>query len=72
MARKENIMKSADDYRIENIRKITYNGKSVKAFDAYVKQGDVFVFDGAHTAPVKTANKNLWLIPNERDTGIIE
>lgn len=65
-------MKSASDYRIENIRKLTFNGKPVKAFDAFVKQGNAFVFCGAYTAPVRTANKNLWLIPNESDTGAVE
>lgn len=65
-------MKSAADYRIENIRKITFNGRNVKAFDASVKQGDAFVFCGAYTAPAKTAKKDLWLIPNESDTGSME
>ena len=64
-------MKTVADYRIENIRKLTFNGENVKAFGAYVKQGDSFVFCGAYTAPVKTSNKNLWLIPNESDTGTI-
>ena len=65
-------MKSATDYRIEKIQIIEYNGKRVKAFQSYVKQGDAFVFQGAYTAPVRTANKNLWLIPNESDTGRME
>lgn len=65
-------MKSAADYRIENVRTITFNGKNVKAFDVYAKQGDSFVFQGAYTAPAKTAIKNLWLIPNESDTGSVE
>ena len=65
-------MKTVADYRIENIRKLTINDKNVKAFDAYVKQGAAFVFFGAYTAPVKTANKDLWLIPNESDTGSVD
>lgn len=65
-------MKSATDYRIERIRAIVYNGRQVKAFDVFEKQGDAFIFVGAYTAPVRTANKHLWLIPNERDTGSVE
>lgn len=65
-------MKTAADYRIEKVQIIILNGKQVKAFHAYVKQGDAFVFQGAYTAPIRTANKNLWLIPNESDTGSVE
>lgn len=65
-------MKTAADYRIENVQTVILNGKKVKAFQAYVKQGDAFVFQGAYTAPVRTANKSLWLIPNESDTGAVE
>ena len=65
-------MKTTYDYRIERVRTLTLNGKKVRAFDAYVKQGDCFVFQGAFTAPARTANKNLWLIPNESDTGSVE
>lgn len=62
------IPKDATQYRIESIRTVTNNGRKVKAFDAYVKQGSEFVFQGVFTAPARTANKNLWLIPNESDT----
>jgi len=62
-------MKTAADYRIERIRKINFNGKNVKAFDAYTKQGNAFVYCGAYTAPARTANKSLWLIPDESNTG---
>jgi hypothetical protein len=65
-------MKTSNDYRIERIRTLTLDGKKVKAFDAYVKQGDAFIFCGAFSAPARTANKNLWLIPNESDTGSVE
>ena len=70
-------MKTAADYRIENVEKLTLGEKVVKSFDAFVRQTDEFgrdefVFAGAYTAPVRTANKNLWLIPNESDTGIME
>ena len=60
--------KDANQYRIERIRTLTLNGRKVKAFDAFVKQGGAFVFCGAFSAPVRTANKNLWLIANESDT----
>ena len=62
-------MKTAADYRIEGIRTIEFNGKKVKAFQSFVKQGDAFVFQGGYTAPLRTANKNLWLIPDESNTG---
>lgn len=66
-------MKTAADYRIERIEKATVNEKQVKTFLAYVNQAPSgFVFLGAFTAPVKTADKNLWLIANESDTGSIE
>jgi len=65
-------MKTSSDYRIERIRALTLNGKKVKAFDAYVKQNDAFVFQGAFSAPARAANRNLWLIPNESDTGPME
>ena len=57
--------KTAADYRIEEITKATVNGKKVKMFKVFAKNGDAFVFLGHFTAPVKTANKNLWLIGNE-------
>lgn len=65
-------MKTAADYRIEKVQIVILNGKKVKAFQSYVKQGDAFIFQGAYTAPVRTANKNLWLIANESDAGSIE
>lgn len=54
--------KTAADFRIEQIQKATVNGKQVKIFTAYAKQGDAFVHVGKFTAPAKTANKNLWTI----------
>ena len=65
-------MKTAADYRIERVRKLTFNGKNVKAFDAFIKRGEAFVFMGAYTAPVRTANKNLWLIPDEQNAGSVD
>ena len=58
--------KTAADYRIEQIEKATVNGQAVKVFDAFERDGDAFVFVGKFRAPVKTANKNLWLIAEER------
>lgn len=67
------IPKDATQYRIENIRTVTYNGKKCKIFQAYEKRngalgGHEFVFIGTYKAPARTANKNLWLIANESDT----
>lgn len=65
-------MKTAADYRISNVQEAVCFGRKVKVFDSYVKHGDSFVYQGAYTAPIRTANKNLWLIPNESDTGSVE
>jgi hypothetical protein len=54
------------DYRIERIQKTNFNGKAVKLFLAYEREGDEFVFVGRFSAPSKTSNKNLWLIAEER------
>ena len=47
--------------RIENIRKVKLNGKNVKTFDLYEYNQDqkAYVFAGQHSAPAKTANKDL-------------
>ena len=47
------------EYRIEDIQKITYNGKKVKLFKVYEKRGNNFIFVGNYTAPVKVLNKYL-------------
>ena len=47
------------DFRIEQIQRATVNGRAVKMFTAFQKQGDAFVHFGKFTAPAKTANKNL-------------
>jgi len=57
-------MNTATDYRIESIRKVTLNGTARKAFKAYQKQNDAFVFVGEFSAPAKTANRDLWKIAN--------
>ena len=58
-------MKTAADCRIEAFKTVTLNGKRMKAFNAFVRQADefgrdAFVFAGAHTAPAKTADEDLW------------
>lgn len=53
---------NAADFRIEEVRKATVNGQSVKLFKAFRKSGDAFVFCGQFIAPAKTANKNLWQV----------
>lgn len=53
---------NASDYRIEDIRRATVNGRAVKIFKAYRRNGHAFVFCGEFTAPAKTANKNLWKV----------
>ena len=58
--------KTAADYRIEQVQKATVNGQLVKLFDAFERDGDAFVYVGKFRAPVRTANKNLWLIAEER------
>ena len=59
------MIKTAADFRIENIQKANVNGKQVKMFTAYIKQGDSFVHHGQFSAPVKTANDNLWKVAAE-------
>lgn len=54
--------KTASDFRIEQVTKATVNGRQVKLFRAYERDGDTFVFAGTFTAPVKTANRNLWTV----------
>ena len=58
--------KTATDYRIEQIQKATVNGRAVKLFTAYERKGDAFVHVGQFSAPVKTANRDLWKIAEDR------
>ncbi len=57
--------KTAEDFRIGNIQKATLNGRQVKLFTAFVKQGGAFVCFGKFSAPIKTANRDLWKIAAE-------
>jgi hypothetical protein len=45
--------------KIENIRRVTINGRAVKVFNAYRLQDGAYVFAGQFSAPARTANKNL-------------
>jgi hypothetical protein len=54
--------KTSADFRIEQIQKATINGRKVKLFRAFKKQGASFVHLGTFSAPLNTANRNLWLI----------
>jgi len=47
------------DYRIEDVQKATVNGRSVKMFTVFKRDGDAFVHFGKFTAPVKTPNRDL-------------
>lgn len=58
-------MSKAEDFRIEDVRKATVNGQSVKLFRAYKKQGDAFVHVGQFSAPQRTADKDLWKVAAE-------
>lgn len=57
--------KAASDFRIEEIRKTTVNGRKVKTFTAYIKDGEAFVFIGKFAAPSKAADKHLWMVAAE-------
>ena len=53
---------TANNYRIEGIRKARVNGRAVKIFNALQKNGGAFVFIGEFTAPIRKANRDLWKI----------
>jgi len=55
-------MKTADDFRIGQVVKATVNGRKVKLFNAYERDGGAFVFAGRFAAPAKTANRDLWKV----------
>ena len=59
--------KTPDDFHIESIQKATVNGVNVKLFKAFEKHEGAFVFIGQFSAPVRTANKNLWSITANAD-----
>lgn len=50
-----------DRYRIENVQKVTLNGKSVKLFNAYEYDAEshAYIHIGQFAAPARTANKKL-------------
>lgn len=56
----------AATYRIEDIRRVTRNGRQVKLFKAFEKEGSSFVYVGYFSAPARTANRDLWKIVETR------
>lgn len=58
-------MKTALDYRIEDVQKVTLNGVQKLTFKAYRKEAEGFVFAGQHSAPAKTAKRDLWKIADQ-------
>lgn len=49
----------ANQIRIEDIRRVTLNGRDVKLFKVYRLQDNAYIFAGQFSAPARTANKNL-------------
>jgi|LakMenEpi03Aug12_release.lakeMendotaPanAssembly.Ray.scaffolds.fasta_scaffold3473477_1 hypothetical protein len=52
----------SDNFRIEDIKNAVLNGKQIKLFKAYKKQGKAFFFVGQYLAPRNTPKKALWKI----------
>lgn len=46
-------------YRIQEVRRVTLNGRKVKLFKAFEKADSCYIFCGQFIAPARTANKNL-------------
>lgn len=46
-------------YEIQNIQKVTYNGRKVLAFDLYEVKTFAKVFTGRFTAPANTPRHHL-------------
>ena len=53
---------NASNFRIENVRNATLNGRAVKLFNAFRDNGTGFVFVGVMSAPARTAKRDLWKI----------
>lgn len=45
--------------RVESIQRAVLNGRAVKLFNAYRREGGAYVFAGRFSAPARTANKDL-------------
>lgn len=56
------ITTTAAGYRIESIRLATVNGRNVKIFKAYKREGDTFIFWGEFTARARHPNRELWKV----------
>jgi len=50
---------------IRKIQKATLNRRKVKLFELWEKRGEAWFFCGHHSAPARTANKNLFKTINE-------
>ena len=59
---------TAENYRISDITKATHNGRRVKIFKAWQRDQPMrgYLYAGQFTAPVKTANRDLWKIAQEK------
>lgn len=57
---------TAAEFRIESVQRATVNGRTVKLFRAYRREGSAFVHVGQFSAPARTANRDLWKIAADR------
>ena len=46
-------------FRVENIRKATLNGRKVKLFDVRENTSKAWLFHGTYSAPARTPNRDL-------------
>lgn len=53
---------SEQDWRISDVEKAVVGKEKIWAFDAHMKEGNRFVFQGRFSAPRKTPRKDLWKI----------
>lgn len=53
---------ASQGYWITDIRRARLNGRNVKIFKAYLLDGFAYVFVGEFSAPVRTANRDLWKV----------
>ncbi len=55
-----------NDYRIESIRTATVNRRKVKLFRVFMRNGDAYFYYDQMSAPVKTEDRDLWKIAEDR------
>lgn len=53
---------TTEDFRIEEARVCTVNGRKVVKFKAFKRDGDAFVHCGQFSAPARTPKRDLWRI----------